>query len=185
MSILKLLLTAEPLIEPVSMAELKAFLRVDYDDDDDLIEAMLKAVRKQCENFTGRALIEQTYSLFLDEIDKDHIQLPRQPLLEIIEVKLYDSDDNSLIYNPINYGVDLISGKLVLKNQVSAGREYNGIEISFKAGYGSNRDDVPSDLREGIKRSVSYLYENRGNDKDSSNYSKAIALWQDYRIVGL
>ena len=185
MGVYKLKLNADSVIEPVSLSDMKSFLRVDYNDDDDLILSMIKAVRKQCENFTGRSLIEQNYSLFLDNIDRNAIQLPKQPLISVLNVKVYDRDDMASVLSSDNYNVDLIGGLVVLKTGVNSVRDYNGIEIEFTSGYGVLAEDVPNDLVEGIKRSVSYLYENRGDDKDISNYSKAINLWQDYRVVGL
>ena len=55
-----------PASEPVSLAEAKLFLRVEHDDDDDLIAALIAAARVQVEAQTRRALITQTWRLVRD-----------------------------------------------------------------------------------------------------------------------
>ncbi len=57
-----ILLTA-PAVEPVSLAEAKAFLRVEHNDDDGVIEALALASRIHVESRTRRALISQSWRL--------------------------------------------------------------------------------------------------------------------------
>ena len=49
----------QPVIEPVSLDEMKKHLRVDIDDDDELIQAMITAARTHIENITRRAFLTQ------------------------------------------------------------------------------------------------------------------------------
>jgi hypothetical protein len=60
------LLTA-PSVEPVSLAEAKAHLRVDVTDDDALITALITAARQSAEHKTRRSLCTQQWSLVLDQ----------------------------------------------------------------------------------------------------------------------
>jgi len=60
-----LLLTA-PAIEPLSLAEAKAFLRVETSDDDDVIGALIAGARIHVEAQTRRALITQSWRLAID-----------------------------------------------------------------------------------------------------------------------
>jgi Phage gp6-like head-tail connector protein len=60
-------LTTPPASEPLSLADAKAQIRVDDDYSDDLITALISAVRRDVEAFLGRALITQTWTMVLDE----------------------------------------------------------------------------------------------------------------------
>src|ERR1035437_40652 len=60
-----LLLTA-PAIEPLSLAEAKAFLRVETSDDDDVICALIAGSRIHVEAQTRRALITQSWRISAD-----------------------------------------------------------------------------------------------------------------------
>ncbi len=56
-----------PTADPVSIAEAKAHLRVDFSDDDALISALVSAARQHAENITRRALVTQQWKMTLDQ----------------------------------------------------------------------------------------------------------------------
>jgi uncharacterized phiE125 gp8 family phage protein len=58
-------LVTAPLVEPVTLAEAKRHLRVEVDDDDDLIQSHLEAARERAELETGRQFITATWALWL------------------------------------------------------------------------------------------------------------------------
>ena len=60
-------LTTPPAIEPLSLDDAKAQIRVDDDYSDSLITALISAVRRDVEAFLGRAMITQTWMMVLDE----------------------------------------------------------------------------------------------------------------------
>lgn len=83
MSILKLV--SESTFEPVTVAELKTFLRIDSTDsasEDTLLASYITASRQHAENLTKRSLVVATRQLIIDDFDHSTavVSLPRPPL---------------------------------------------------------------------------------------------------------
>ncbi|MBU2685924.1 MAG: phage head-tail connector protein [Gammaproteobacteria bacterium] len=147
----------EPAIEPVTVIELKTFARIDYSDEDSLLEGFITAVRMAAEEYTGRSFIERTIVMLMDWWPGTVVELPRPPLISITKVATLDEDDTETEYASTNYYVvtAAVPGKLVLKQSVqeptNTDRDYSGFLIRYKAGYGDEASDVPGPIKEGIK----------------------------------
>ena len=63
---MSLLLTTPPVVEPLSLAEAKAHLRVPHADDDAYISTLIVSARLRVERQTGLRLITQNWSQFMD-----------------------------------------------------------------------------------------------------------------------
>ena len=59
-------LITPPAGEPVSLAEAKLHLRVDFDDDDSLIQVLISAARQAAETLTNRQLVTARWRMVLD-----------------------------------------------------------------------------------------------------------------------
>lgn len=179
------LITA-PAAEPVSVAELKTHLRLEVSTDDTYAGTLVTAAREYVEEQTRLALVEQTWALYLDAIPSrdtnewwdgvreghisrtaaNYITLPRAPLRSIDHVKYYSDDDVATTWASTNYRADTASrpGRIALKTSgvwPDWTRPTNGLEIQYKAGYGSSATDVPAALRHAIKIIAADWYENR------------------------
>ena len=47
--------------EPVTLAAIKVYLRIEHEDEDDLLQSLITAARSGIEAFTGRALVRQKW----------------------------------------------------------------------------------------------------------------------------
>lgn len=156
----------EPTLEPVGLAEAKLHLRVDIDDDDATIAALVRASREYAEMYMGRALVTQTRELVLDGIPGRVVALPFPPLQSVASVTFIDEAGDELVIPATDYVVDttLTPGALMLRRGASWPAvdliETGGVRIRYVAGYGEP-EAVPEVMKAAIKLYLGTLYENR------------------------
>src|SRR5215210_3134221 len=85
------LLIAGPAVEPVALAEMRAYLRLDDEAEDDLVAALVTAARLVVEAASGRQLVEQTWRLVLGRWPCGRaVLLPLSPLIRVERVRVFD-----------------------------------------------------------------------------------------------
>jgi len=131
-------LIAPPGEEPVTLAEAKAFCRIDGADEDALVDALIAAARLQVESLTGRALITQSWRLTM-------ACAPRLVELPVIPVA-------ALVAAP--------DGAVLQGDAVLLVEPVDELTVDYTAGYGAAAD-VPGDLKQAVLTLVAYWYENR------------------------
>lgn len=164
---MKLTLATPPVTEPITVSEAKSHLRVDFADDDTLIGTLITAARKKAEDYLWRAVLTQTYDLFLDEFPcGDRIRLPRPPLASVTGVYYTPDGSSEQTFSSANYHVDNASepGGVVLKLGYTWPSDtlqaVNGVRVRFVAGW-SSAANVPATIVAAIKLIIGHLYENR------------------------
>ena len=202
-------LVTAPSIEPVTLAEAKEHLKIDHGDEDTYITNLITAARRYCEKYTRLALIEQTWAWTLDRWpagkdtcdqnlapalrggDKRFIDFPITPLLSITSITTYDDLDNATIWAASNYYTSSAQGRIYRRTGTSwpaVGRVGDGIEIVFKAGFGSLASDVPAPLRQGLLQLIAHLYEHRVAAEETSSFSVPFSVTESfnlYKRIGL
>jgi len=187
-----LLLTA-PAVEPLTLAEAKAYLRVEHNDDDDLIGALIAGSRIHVEGQTRRALIAQSWRLSFDGWPEDgRIGVAPAPLRSLVAARVYDFDGNAQAIDTQAFVLDTAGSALVFAPWALAqpGRIAAGIELDVTVGYGDAAGDVPGALRVAIRLLVTHWYENRGVVAGGSSSTSTLpvtvsALIAPYRLLSL
>lgn len=178
---LNLVQTVAPASEPITTAEAKAFLRVDSSDEDTLIDTLISTARQMVEDFTGRAIITQTWKLTLDKwplecpgcswlevktsMDRA-ILLPRSPLASVTSVKYYPDDlgaQATLSASAYRVITGTLPGAIFLKSSEdwpALDIRPDAVEIIFVAGT-ADATTTPKQLTHAILLLVAHLYENR------------------------
>jgi len=157
-------LLAGPATEPLSLGEAKAFLKVEDAAEDGLIATLIAAARLHVEGTTGRAAVAQTWRLVLDAWPLDgEVRLPVGPVQSLVAVTGYDDEGEA---HELELGqFALFGGELLLVPANVEGapglRRRRGLEVDYVAGYGSEADDVPADLRQAMLALVAYWHANR------------------------
>lgn len=162
-----LTLQTPPTSEPITLAEAKAHLRVEHTLEDLLIESLITAARNFVENFTRRALIEQTWKLTLDQFPCWEIYIPKPPLISITKFDYLNSAGISAsLTETIDFLVDKESEParitpFYLGTWPIAYQQINAVSITFKCGYGAAASSVPIAIKQSMLLLVGHWYNNR------------------------
>lgn len=76
--------------EIVSVADAKAYMRVDTSDDDTLIGTMIEQARIWCENYIGKDIVAKSRQYYLEEVN-NRFSIPFSPLDSISSVTVEGS----------------------------------------------------------------------------------------------
>lgn len=156
---------APPAAEPLTLAQVKAHLRLDDNADDTLLTSLIAAARQYLEATTGLALITQRLRFYFDDWPQDGlIQLPIAPLQSLESVTVYDAAGNSQAVALTGHVLDAAASpaRLFIATQPPTSRPLNGIEIDVTAGFGNTGADVPDTLTRAMLTHVALMYELRG-----------------------
>lgn len=131
-----------PATSPISLVDMKSYLRVDTSDDDDLIQDFIDSSTESVKQYIKRALITETFELSADgfggnEIDSDarldalgagmhvisypyvlgrgnEIEIPFLPIQSITSIKTFDRSNNESTFNSSKYELDEQGGRVYL-----------------------------------------------------------------------
>lgn len=164
----------QPAVEPVTLAEAKAHLRVDVSDDDALIGAIVKAAREFCEEYLDRTLVHTQWTMRADAFPPSgtaDVELPRPPMAQAgtttAVVLTYTLESGATAtYSTANYRVDRNATPGAVKTLY--GQTWpahliddNSISVTWWGGYGADGTSVPAAIRSAVLMLVSHLYEHR------------------------
>ena len=167
-----------PSVEPVTVAEAKAHLRLEHSADDTLIGSLITAARLFIESVTSRAFMTQTLMMTLQCFPAcGRIDLVRSPVQTVSHIKYLDSAGALQTLDSANYA--LSAGREPAQIWKASNGTYplvltdnpNAVQVTYVAGYGNNASDVPENVKQAIKFLVSHWYENR-ETVTSSNFSE-------------
>lgn len=170
--------------ELVSLADVKAHLRLAHDFDDAYVSGLIKAARAFSEKYCNRSFVQQELALVMDRFPRKTdvmdavIYVPRSPVLSISSISYFDGDGQEQVLSASDYVLDAISvparilpapGKAWPSVQV----RLNAVSVSYIAGILENDSDpgavpdlaiserVPDDLRHAQLLLIEHFYNNR------------------------
>ena len=162
----------EPTAEPLTVAEAKQHLRVEHSDDDSTIQNLITSAREYVETYLDCTLMLTQYKMTLD-LFPAHIELPKSPLSTVsgydsVNLTYTTDTEIKITLSSTEYRVDAHAVPAVLRTNYGDSwpahlADYNSIEVTFWAGYGSTSAAVPQRIRNAILMLVTHLYENRSS----------------------
>ena len=154
-----------PAAEPVSLAVVKAHLRIDHDEENDLIKGWVSAARELAEGYTGKVWGERTLRLSLSCFPCGSIELPVEPVSGVTLVSYFDIAGDSTTILAAGYQTWLDHSPPLVSPlpsgywpQTEYGR-LNAVTVEFTAGAG----EVPEMVRAAILLTIGLWDENRGD----------------------
>jgi uncharacterized phiE125 gp8 family phage protein len=168
-------------VEPVTLAEAKAFLNIvdtnstdDTHPDDKIIESLIKAAREEWENDTGVVCVSSTWQLFFKDIpERMRLFVSKAPVGGISSIKYYpivgdgetpeltELDKSCYEWVPGKPGQVHFFSNADLPS-VDDNMDYPWV-IEFVAGYSvaNGRAATPESIKLAIKQLIVDRYENR------------------------
>ena len=139
--------TTDVVNEPVSLDDVKSFLRIDFDTEDLLIKSLIKSARVYCEKYTGITFAPKKADMFIN-YQSGTIKLPVYPVTKVNEVNFIASDGSESEVTFYTLSPDTI-------NIDSLGAGMYVVDIEY--GYAS----LPDELKTGLLMAVGLLYAGR------------------------
>lgn len=158
--------TTPPAEEPISLTEAKLHLKVELEEDDDLITTLIVAARGKAESLTRRSLVTQTRKLYLDAWpSKGTIKIPWPPLQSISSVSYYASSGSLTTLASSSYHTSVGDGGRVVLADGQAWPDLqvarpDAVIVEYVAGYG-DADDIPAAIKAGMKLLIGHWYKQR------------------------
>nr|WP_316653295.1 head-tail connector protein [uncultured Gellertiella sp.] len=159
------ILLSAPAAEPLTLADVKAHLRLDGTAEDDVLTSLIRVARDHLERATGLLPITQSHRLCLDSVCEDGvIQLVKGPVQRIDAIRVYGADGVAAGIDPARAAFDrnVLPARLMLATPAVSGQAINGIEVDFTAGFGASGNEVPDSIRRALLLHVAGMYEYRG-----------------------
>lgn len=155
--------TSAPASEPVTVAELKTHLKIDWTDEDTYLSALITAAREMCEAYSNLSFFTQTYTLDFDDFPSGKVSLYKGPIQSITSVTYYDVDNTQQTLSTSNYWADLktLPGRLEFDDSPDTYDDrFNAVTVTMVTGW-DDTADIPEVIKQAIKLQASYMYENR------------------------
>lgn len=184
---IKYILITDAITEVVTLAEIKAFLRIDGNDFDNILTPFIKVSRQIGEKITGREFVEKEFKTYLDYFPSSNycgIELRKSKLKSITSIQYYDESNvlQTLDANDYYFTDSPEYSSIYLKKDKSFPNTYDkkqAVIITFKADY-PNR---PEAIKQACLSVCSYLFENSGDCIIDENNSLFQQLFYPY-ILG-
>lgn len=150
---------------PATLGEVKTFLRVDHDEDDAGISAMLAAAVNLLDGrngILGRCLEPQTWELLLDRFPEAEIRLPLGPVASVTSVAYTDPDgaehtmaaEGYILDNAEGFGGWIVPTTVTLWPATLPA--VNAVRVRFVAGTGT-----PDAIKQSLLAMVAERYDGR------------------------
>ena len=179
--------TTDPATEPVTLAEMRLWLKIDDGDtaDNDIIESLIATARQKAEQYTNRSFIDQSWTIRYN-VPCDSFRLPKPPLDSVTSINIIADDGTATLQSSDDYQVIAGEASTVFLESgntwTSSTRPYGQMVVVYKSGYSDDADDLDDSLKTTIKQLTAYFYENREETKIPKFIESALNNYKVHNI---
>lgn len=183
-------LLAGPASEPLTLAEAKAYLRIDHDAEDGLVASLITAARATVEALTRRVLVTQSWRITRDAWPASGlIPAPVNPLRTLEAATVIDAEGvaQTLPLSAFLLDTTRLPGLIRIDGGAvqPPGRPLAGIALDITAGHGAAAE-VPAPLIEAVRLVLGHFYEHRAETGPSAPFPAQLdALVAPFRVTRL
>lgn len=154
-------LLTPPAVEPVSLTDLKAAMRIDHDRDDQLVTKLGVTARAFIERRLGAAFAEQTWTATTQGLLTAPLRLRPSPVASVTSVEVRYGTDG--VFAPttewkLTQGIP--SSVEITAPAVSGGEQLCQTRVTFTAGR-ADVSSTPAEAMQAILLLAAHYYENR------------------------
>lgn len=170
-------------LDSIMLDEAKAYLRLENDQDDASLGAIILAAIGHAEAFTGQTLIQREAKEILSATSRQR-RLATVPVVSLDSVVGIPAEGAKFPLTNDTYHFEIAGGGdgfICVISPGAAGR----IEITYQAGIAPSWGAMPEALRLGILRLIGHLYTHRDATDDPGPPTAVAALLRPYRRMVL
>lgn len=154
----RLTLITAPVAKVLSLDEAKEHLRVDHDDENTLIEALIAAATAWLDGWSGvlgMCLEAQTWEMSLDRFPAREFCIPLGPVASIDAITYIDSEGSEQTLSLTEYET---AGARIrpVSGWPATSAKYDAVKVRFTAGNGT-----PENIKHVVRLLIAHWYENR------------------------
>ena len=169
-------MTTDPGALVVSLAEAKAYLRLEHSDDDAMLAGHVRTAMALCEAFTGQWLIVRTG----DQRLVADTRWQRLTMLPVVAIIGGTGRDGALATSAFESDIDASGAGWLRLAQPTL-----DAVATVRAGLGDDWNGVPEPLRQGVIRLVAHLYSHRDAADAGPPPAAVAAIWRPWRRLRL
>lgn len=151
-----------PVLSALTIDEAKSHLRVEHNDEDADIQAMIFDATEEAEGIMQRAVMPQKFRLSLDEFP-EMIVVRHGGLSAVDSVTYYDATNTQQTLSASAYMAhcsDMLARVVPVDSWPDTYKRPGAVSVVFSAGY-ANADAVPGNIKRWLKLRVGAFHENR------------------------
>jgi len=152
--------TSEAVSEPVDLSTAKKWLRIEFTQDDNLIQDIIRSVRMRLEKISGLSFGYKEMTALIDVHEpNDLIELPYGPVDDVVTVEERISVST---WDTLTESTETVIGDYELFGSWNSSLKLNNCGL-FRFVYRGGFSELPDDLMSDMKVLIAWYYENRGH----------------------